>query len=165
MHGILKSFAASAATVVITMGLIAASAQFARAQDTDWQNRATGSDVADQPDKAAPLDLAGCWSGSLASKKFGGGAGFLFFDQNGGKAVPGSGAGIDTSGVNAEGPVTGTIKKKSFSVSFKGKKCSVRFSGGLPSSELVGNYHYKCDGEQDQGSFTFTFDSSGDSCN
>ena len=144
------------------MGLIAASAQLACAQD--WQNKATGSDVADQPDKAAPLDLNGCWSGSLASEKFGAGTGFLFFEQEGGKAVSGSGAGIDTTGVDTEGPVTGKIKKKSFSVSFHGKKCNVSFSGGLPSSDLVGKYHYKCDGESDHGSFQFSFDSSGTSC-
>lgn len=164
MYGILKSFAVSAATVALAMGLIVASAQFARAQDTDWQNMATGSDVAEQPDKAAPLDLNGCWSGTLADAKFGSGTGFLFFEQEGDKAVSGTTAGIDTSGVDSSGPLTGKIKKSSFSVSYHGKKCSVRFSGGMPSSDLVGTYHYSCGGETDHGSFRFTFDSSGASC-
>ncbi len=164
MYGFLKSLAIPAATVVLAMGLIAASAQFARAQDTDWQNKASGSDVAEQPDKAAPLDLNGCWSGTLADAKFGSGTGFLFFDQEGDKAVSGTSAGIDTTGVDTSGPLTGKIKSKSFKVSFHGKKCTVTFSGGLPSSDLVGAYHYNCDGRSDHGTFQFSFDAGGSSC-
>jgi hypothetical protein len=164
MHGISKSFAASAAMVVMTMGLIAASGQFARAQDADWQYKATGSDVADQPDKAAPLDLGGCWSGTIADEKFGSGTGFLFFVQEGGKAVAGTDGGLETDQYTAEGPLKGTIKKKTFSVKFHAKKCSVSFKGGLPSEDLVGTYHIKCDGKQTQGSFQFSFDESGTSC-
>jgi hypothetical protein len=164
MYENLQTLAASAATAVLAMGLIAASAQFARAQDTDWQINATDSDVADQPDKAAPLDLGGCWSGTVADENFGPGTGFLFFEQEGGKAVVGTETGIVTSGFEASGPLTGKIKKKTFSLKHNAKKCDFRFSGGLPSNELVGTYHIKCEGKQTQGSFQFSFDPSGNSC-
>jgi hypothetical protein len=167
MRGFLEAFAACAARAVLVVGLIVASVQFAsaqQAQDTNWQNMVTDPDVAQQLDTASSLNLSGCWSGALHDSKFGSGTGFLFFVQQGGKAVTGTGAGIDTSGLKSGGPLTGTIKSNSFSVKFHHKKCNVGFSGKMPSSDLVGHYTYKCGGTSTKGSFTFTFDASGNSC-
>ena len=166
MLSFVKSLAATAATVMLAVGLIVAPAQVARAQeapDTDWQNTGTGAEVAEQPNTSS-LNLNGCWSGTVDDSNFGSGTGFLLFVQKGSKAGKGTGAGIDAGGLQTAGPLKGKIKKSSFSVSFHGKKCIVRFSGSMPSSNLIGNYIYHCGGTSTDGSFNFAFDASGNSC-
>jgi hypothetical protein len=150
---------------LVVLALIISSGQGASAQDSAWHNMGSGVEPESDSDAKAPLDLSGCWSGSIDDHKFGDGSAFLFFDQEGDKAVSGTSAGIDAGSLEASGPLTGTIKSSSFKVSFKKKGCNISFSGKMPSADhLSGGYKYSCDKIATHGTFEFTFDSSGTTC-
>jgi hypothetical protein len=158
-----RRVAAFAASVVV-IGLLLSTPQTAPAQDSDsdWQ---TNAPAAISEKGAKPLDLSGCWSGSVEDTNYGSGTGFLFFKQSGKKAVKGTDGGLETSGPDSTGALKGKISSTSFTVSYKKGSCHVQFTGQEPSADtLTGNYTYDCSGIDTSGTFDFTFDSSGPTC-
>jgi len=95
--------------VVACAGLLSASlfgsASFARAQDQGSAGDGGGhsaASVATQPDKAPPIDVAGCWDGSstvgtLEDNSFGSGYGWIGIIQNGKNIKSGAHAAASTS--------------------------------------------------------------------
>ena len=140
-------------------------AQEDQAQSADWTAKTPGAAVA-EPDKAKPpLDIAGCWGGSIDDASSGAGTGALLFIQHKKKIAKGSGAHLSVGG-GITGPLKGKVNSTVFIATFHGKSCkTVAFTGGMSSGSLVGTYILrKCLGVTSSGSFDFTFDSSGAAC-
>jgi hypothetical protein len=138
-----------------------ASAQETASPDSDWTATTPGAAVA-EPDKAAPpMDIAGCWSGSIEDANSGAGTGALLFIQHKKKIAKGSGAHLSIGG-GITGPVKGKVNSTVFVATFHGTGCTtVAFTGSLVGSYIL----RKCLGVTSSGSFDFTFDTSGASCN
>jgi len=161
---------ASGAAGLILSAFVAASSTAAMAQDEgSWNFTPSTSEAATQPDsKKPPLDLNGCWSGSIDDTRNGAGTGFLFFAQEGTKLGPGTGAELDiTSLGTASGALKGKVNSQNFELSFHGKSCNISFHGSIANSgDLTGMYHLskKCFGQVLKGTFDYTFDVTGASC-
>jgi hypothetical protein len=162
------------AGVAILAAFIAGSACLAYAQESnsqtsDWThpNFSSSASTLPEPEVKTPLDVAGCWSGTIDDKKTGEGTGFLFFVQEGKQLVSGTDAGFTFTGFGTEGgSLTGHVTNKSFVTSFKEKPCKVSVRGRIVSGDLVGTYsiNKKCAGIAFKGTFDYTFDATGDSC-
>jgi hypothetical protein len=163
------------AGIAALAALIAGSACLAFAQESNSQtggwtrpNLSSSASALPEPEVKTPLDVAGCWSGGIDDKKTGEGTGFIFFVQEGKKLVDGTGAGFSFTGFGSEsGSLTGHVTNKSFVTSFKEKPCKVNVRGRIVSGDLVGTYSIKkkCTGVIPlKGTFDYTFDASGDSC-
>lgn len=161
--------------IVASAALIAGSACLAFAQDANspalsWTHPNFTSDASNlpEPEVKTPLDVAGCWSGDFEDTKDGEGTGFLFFVQDGKKLVSGTEASFTLSGLGTGGgPLTGHVTNKSFVAHFNEKACHVTVRGRIVSGDLTGTYHIgkKCLGKTAfKGTFDYTFDATGDSC-
>lgn len=142
-----------------------ASAQEAASPGSDWTVTNPGAAVA-EPDKAAPpMDIAGCWSGSIDDANSGAGTGAIFFVQHNKKLAKGTGA-ILSLIPGAASPLGGKVTSTSFVATHHGKDCkTVAFAGQPSGPDLTGTYILrKCGGLTTSGSFDFAFDSSGNSC-
>jgi len=160
---------ATLATVLIAGAVRVANAQDQAQQDeaqgADWTAKTPGAAV-EEPDKAAPpMDIAGCWSGSIEDANSGAGTGALLFIQHKKKIAKGSGAHLSIGG-GITGPLKGKVNSTVFVASFHGKACkTVAFTGSISSGSLIGSYILrKCLGVTSSGTFDYTLDSSGDSC-
>ena len=172
MWRISRFLSVSGVAALILSALIAVSPNLARAQDSaaetnDWEASPGSGAVVAQPDKKQPpLDLAGCWSGTIDDDATGTGSGFLSFLQKGTKlTVDGQ---LDfNGGPNKRGILKGKANSKNFQLSAHSRKCNVSFHGTISSGDhLTGMYHLskKCLGAVDGGNFDYTFDGSGSSC-
>jgi hypothetical protein len=167
MRGIGRLLVSGAAGLALS-GFIAGSS--AMAQDSGfWKIAPSRGDAAVQPDaKQPPLNLAGCWSGSINDTTQGAGTGFLFFVQNGTKLGTGTVADLNETGLGeASGPLTGKTNGQNFHLKFHHKSCNVSFHGTIGNSgDLTGMYHLskKCFGQVLQGTFDYTFDATNASC-
>ena len=162
---------ASGAAGLILSAFIATSSTAAMAQDDgSWNLSPSTGEAATQPDsKKPPLDLNGCWSGTIDDTKNGAGTGFLFFVQSGTKLGTGTGAELDIPSLGApSGPLKGKANSQDFEVGFHGKACNISFHGKISSSgDLTGMYHLskKCFfGQVLKGTFDYTFDATNASC-
>ncbi len=162
----------AALAAVIAGSACLAYAQESNSQATGWTppNFASSPSSLPEPEVKTPLDVAGCWSGAIDDDKAGEGTGFLFFVQEGTKLVNGTEAGFSIPGLGSTGgrPLTGHVTSKSFLTSFKNKQCSVSVRGRIVSGDLTGTYNIgkKCLGDTSfKGTFDFTFDATGNSCN
>lgn len=188
MYRLLQTLSAGAAAAVLITGVIAGSARFARSQQSDSvaasdSGAPSGSGIASQPDSRAPLDLNGCWSGTLEDVYAGSGPGYLNFAQSGHKLLPPStGSGYNmgfnwTSGnfnSQAYGVGKGTATPRVFheGIHYKTEKgCAASIIGTLTGSTLTGAYKFtkvcaKHNGfGPHAGTFSMTFDASNNSCN
>lgn len=166
MTKLLHALAASAAAAVLITGVIAGSARIVRAQEAaDWQHVTQGPAIA-QPAARPPLDLTGCWSGSIDDHATGVGTGFLFFVQSGRKLTTGTNGALNFSGGSSTGgALTGSTGPVSFQLKHHQKNCQVSFHGRMSSSDLVGTYHLnKGCGVKARGTFEYTFDNTGATC-
>ena len=164
MYRFMKSFAVPAATAVLAGGLELRRLDSSRAHRMPIGR--TGPPVPTSASNQTRRRSTWVDAGAARSptRNLVPGHGFFVLRAGRGQGGQRDRRGIDTTGVDTSGPLSGKIKSKSFAVSFHGKKCNVRFSGGLPSSDLVGGYRYDCDGKSSHGTFQFTFDSSGTTC-
>ena len=165
-----KSLQALIAAVAV-LGLIAASARLAIAQQADDDD--AGMQILVSPSanlsahriKESPLDVAGCWSGETEDDGSRNGEGFIFFVQKGEKAVKGTNFGITIGSATGLAPITGKVTVKSFFLKAKEKKCVVSFVGQMPNEALVGSYSIKnCGSITIEGTFVYDFDPTGESC-
>ena len=170
MKGIGSLLMASGAVGLILSAFVAASSTAAMAQDEgSWNLSPSTGEAATQPDsKNPPLDLNGCWSGSIDDTKNGAGTGFLVFVQEGTKLGVGTGAELDIPGLGAaSGPLKGKANSQNFELGFHGKGCNISFHGSIANSgDLTGMYHLskKCFGQVLKGTFDYTFDVTSASC-
>ena len=161
MRGKFTMKVAKTLVVVACAGLLSASlfgsASFARAQDQGSAGDGGGhsaASVATQPDKAPPIDVAGCWDGSstvgtLEDNSFGSGYGWIGIIQNGKNIESGAHGSFyefvwDSGNDWAYGPFKGKASASGFTTmgTLKGK-CKVKFIGHLGSSDdIVGTYEY-----------------------
>ena len=161
---------ASGAAGLILSAFVAASSTVTMAQDDgSWNLSPSTGETATQPDsKQPPLELNGCWSGTIDDTTNGAGTGFLFFVQAGTKLGVGTGAVLDIPGLGAAaGPLKGKANSQNFELGFHGKGCNVSFHGTISNSgDLTGMYHLskKCFSQVLKGTFDYTFDASSASC-
>ena len=161
---------ASGAAGLILSAFVAASSTAAMAQDDgSWNFSPSTGEASTQPDsKKPPLDLSGCWSGTIDDTKNGAGTGFLFFVQDGTKLGVGTGAELDIPSLGtASGPLKGKANSQDFELGFHGKGCNISFHGTISNSgDLTGMYHLskKCFGQVLKGTFDYTFDVTNASC-
>ena len=161
---------ASGAAGLILSAFIAGSSTAAMAQDAGaWILSPSTGEAAVEPDsKKSPLDLGGCWSGTIDDTKNGAGTGFLVFVQEGTKLGVGTGAELDIPGSgSASGPLKGKVNSQNFELGFHGKSCNISFHGKISNSgDLTGMYHLskKCFGQVLKGTFDYTFDVTNASC-
>jgi hypothetical protein len=161
---------ASGAAGLILSAFVAASSTAAIAQDAgSWSLSPSTGEAATQPDsKNPPLDLNGCWSGTIDDTKNGAGTGFLFFVQERTKLGVGTGAELDIPSLgSASGPLKGKANSQDFELGFHGKACDISFHGKISNSgDLTGMYHFskKCFGQVLKGTFDYTFDVTSASC-
>ena len=165
-----KSLQALIAAVAV-LGLIAASARLAVAQQADDNDAgmqilvSPSADLSAHRIKESPLDVAGCWSGETEDDGSRNGEGFIFFVQKGKKAVKGTNFGITIGTATGLAPITGKVTVKSFFLKAKFKKCKVSFVGQMPNEALVGSYSFKnCGSPLIEGTFIYDFDPTGESC-
>jgi hypothetical protein len=170
MKRIGKLLMASGAAGLILSAFVAASSTAAVAQDEgSWNLSPSTDEAATQPDsKKPPLDLNGCWSGTIDDTKNGAGTGFLVFVQEGTKLGVGTGAELDIPSLgSASGPLKGKTNSQDFELGFHGKGCNISFHGKISDSgDLTGMYHLskKCFGRVLKGTFDYTFDVTSASC-
>jgi len=163
-------FLASGVAGLILSAFVAASSTAAMAQDEgSWNFTPSTGEAATQPDsKKPPLDVNGCWSGTIDDTRNGAGTGFLVFVQDGTKLGVGTGAELEIPSVGgASGPLKGKVNSQNFQLGFHGKGCNISFHGSIANSgDLTGMYHLskKCFGQVLAGTFDYTFDVSGASC-
>jgi hypothetical protein len=85
------------------------------------------------------------------------------------KLIKGSDVAFTVIGLGtAGGALTGTVTNKSFATHFKNKTCKVSIRGRIVSDDLVGTYNVgkTCLGKTTfKGTFDYTFDATGNSCN
>jgi hypothetical protein len=161
---------ASGAAGFILSAFIAVSSTAAMAQDAGaWTLSPSTGEAAAEPDsKTAPLDLGGCWSGTIDDTKNGVGTGFLFFVQQGTKLGTGTAADLEIPSLgSAAGPLKGKVNSQNFQLGFHKKSCNVSFHGTISNSgDLTGMYHLskKCFGQVLKGTFDYTFDVTNASC-
>lgn len=135
---------------VLLLGM-AASARHAYAQDAGdadenlgtWS--APGSDSAEQSThKTRPLDLKGCWSGSVMDTGDGTGTATFHFDQNSSRTkLLGSKFDFEWPAmVFARGPMKGTVTATGFTFTAKvvdqGKVCTISGTGAGGTTTLMG---------------------------
>lgn len=157
--------AAALAATLIAMPPRIANAQEDAAQSADLTASTPDATVA-EPDKAAPpLDIAGCWSGTIEDADSGAGTGAIFFVQHKKKLVKGTGAILSLIPGQAS-KLGGKVTSTSFVATHHGKDCkAVALAGQLSGSDLTGTYILRrCVGLTTTGTFDFAFDSSGSSC-
>ena len=173
MRGISRYLSISAVAMLILSALVAVPSHLARAQDSgsgnDWQASPSSGAVAEQPDaKASPLNLAGCWSGTIDDDSTGTGSGFLSFVQKGKNLTKATTAGLDfNGGPSISGSLSGKTNSQNFHLKFHRKQCNVSFHGTISADgDLTGHYTLskKCLGEVFQGTFDYTFDAGGSTC-
>ncbi len=173
----------AAAAAFLLIGMTVGSAQNAFAQDDDQAAVQNPGDlgghaqVSNEP--AAPLDVNGCWSGTLTDIYAGSGTGDVDFDQIKAKLrAPSNGDDMmdftwaDDSYAYGDGKGTATKRAYNFKVTYKSEKgCYGVVRGSLTdSTTMVGIYRFSkvCWRHNDFGphigSFTFTYDSTGSSC-
>jgi hypothetical protein len=170
MARIIRFLTVSTAAALLVTGLVAGSAGLARAQQADsqsdgWQVLPPQPAVA-QPTKVAPLDVAGCWSGSIDDDTTGTGSGFVFFNQKGKRLVHGTTIGLSFNGGPSKSHgITGTVNSQNFKLIHPGH-CKVLIRGTISSGDLVGSYGLSkhCLGQKFGGTFDYTFDDTGNSC-
>ncbi|MHB8384261.1 MAG: hypothetical protein ACYDC3_18195 [Candidatus Binataceae bacterium] len=194
MHRFLNGLTAAATAAFLITGMIAMSARSACAQQSDqtdsqYEGSFGANGAVAQPDKpAAPLDLNGCWSGTIEDVGTpGSGNGYLNFDQP--KAKNGNPARalkpiksttthnlyFDWSdGSYAYGFGSGAANSKVFHARIntgKGVKCGVvsaAVTGALSGNALIGAYNFRgCPKSfgKHAGTFTLAFDATGGTCN
>jgi hypothetical protein len=177
MRTITKGFTLAAAAAVLITGLIAGSARFAQAQSAEKQGELGGPGVAAEPDAKAPINVNGCWSGTLDDVYAGSGEGYADFAQSGKHLLPPADADMvyfvwTDSYAYGDGKGVATAKAFHLAVKF-GKGCVEHVSGKLEGGDLVGVYSFthacakQPKGDEfgkHKGSFNFTFDPTGDSC-
>jgi hypothetical protein len=160
----------AALAVMIAGSACLADAQESNSQTGGWThpNFTSSPSSLPEPEVKTPLDVAGCWSGDFDDTKAGEGTGYLFFVQEGNKLVSGTEASFTLSGLGTGGgPLTGHVTNKSFVAHFNEKACHVTVRGRIVSGDLAGTYNIgkKCLGKTAfKGTFDYTFDASGDSC-
>jgi hypothetical protein len=188
MQRVITSTVAAAAIAILISGMIAVSARSASAQqnednDAQYQGALGATGAAAQPEIAkVPIDVNGCWTGSIVDVDAGAGSGYLNFDQvttkkgnlkktlkpikskathnlyvvwGNGSCAYGFGPGSATS--------TGFHEKIS-----SGGKCKATIIGNLSGNDLTGSYTFHgCPSSfgSHSGNFSLTFDNTGDSCN
>jgi hypothetical protein len=183
--------AIAAGTIAIfVLGMIVVSARSVRAQETDqsgaqYEGAFGASGAVAQPEKAVkapPIDVNGCWTGTMLDVDAGSGNGYLNFDQptakNGQptKALKGIKSTAthniyvvwsDNSCAYGFGP--GTATSTGFHEKLNtGGKCKVTVIGNTSGNNLVGSYTFHgCSSSfgEHSGSFNLTFDVTGDACN
>ena len=147
--------------VVACAGLLSATvigvARHADAQDAgesqdvgSWNAAGSGSpDESSSPDaKAPPLNIQGCWFGSVTDIPDGEGDATFEFVQNGKKIVSGSSFDFEWPDMSfAVGPIKGTVSSNGFK--FKGtagKGCSITGSAHGDALGMEGTFHFhkKC---------------------
>jgi hypothetical protein len=188
MHRLITSTIAAATAAIFIVGMIAVSAQSVRAQQSEegeaqfeGAQGATGG-VA-QPDKAAPpIDVNGCWTGTLSDVDAGSGSGYLNFNQATTKkgqlqkklkqiksAATHNIYAVWSDNSCAFGFGPGTATSTGFHENLNaGGKCKVTVVGNISGNDLVGSYTFHgCPSSfgSHAGSFDLTFDNTGDSCN
>lgn len=176
MSRVSKSLFVVVASFLFSSALIAVSANHARSQgevvgvqSDEWQPL-TPRAVAPQPDKRTPPpDVAGCWSGDLDDNVLGSGSGFAFIVQKGGKILKGTMIGVSfPAGPSAQHGIKGSINNKgALKLHLTQFSCTVDIHGKVVSDEVVGTFYLnkRCGlGRRLKGTFDFTFDAGGTSC-
>jgi hypothetical protein len=146
-----KTLAVVACAGLLSAGIIG-SARHAYAQDApDQSEGAWGVGTPDSTDQAAspdvvkpPLDISGCWQGTVKDKHDGKGAAFFEFDQSGSNLLDSSTYDFEWGdGSYAYGPLTGTVSSKGFKFSGPaGQGCSVSGSAKRHGLKLKGKVHF-----------------------
>ncbi len=148
---IVRTFAVVACAALLSTGVLS-SAHRAYAQDAEdslpdtgaWSAPGAGTaDTAASPDaKKPPIDIGGCWDGSVTDKADGLGDAFFGFTQNGKKIVGGGASGIDLEWPDssfAYGPIQGTVSPQGIQFHGNaGKGCPFQGTGKGDSMELTG---------------------------
>lgn len=161
-----------AALIVSTLVVVnsVALAQDNGAQSNQWESSPTisGEAAADPDSRLPPLNLAGCWSGTIDDGNTGMGSGAIFFVQREKKLTIGTFAIFEFNGGRPiAGHLSGKANSQNFQLKIHIRKCNASLHGTLsPMGDLTGMYHFsqKCLGQVDQGTFDYTFDPSGTSC-
>ncbi len=169
MRSFVESLMTASAVVLVAAGLVAGNAVVAKAQDSGWKLTEQAASVAPGT-TVSPFDFSGCWSGSISDSSGNSGTGYINFVQSKKHITNASTAGLNITNVGAgSAPVSGNVKGDTFRLEHFGHHCKVGFKGGLgTSSDVVGSYLLarQCfrDGVKHSGSFDFTFDASGKTC-
>ena len=175
MSRVTKIFVMAVTSWLFLSGLIAASASLAHSQDDQttqsegWQPY-TANFAPSQPDKKMPPpNIAGCWSGDLDDNKLGSGTGFAFIVQHGTKLTKGTEIGISfPSGPSRTHGISGSINNKgTMNLHLEQSGCVVNIHGKVVSDDVSGTYtvNKACRlGRKLAGTFDFTFDPSGTTC-
>ncbi len=177
MRRTLRGFAVATAATVLITGLIAGSARLARAQSAEKQGDLGGPGVAAEPDAKAPIDVNGCWSGTLDDVYAGAGSGDVDFVQSGKQLLPPADEDMmyfiwnDGSYADGDGQGVATAKTFKFTIKYPTEKgCVAHVHGKLEGNDLVGVYSFTkvCARNngfgKHKGSFDLTYDPTGDSC-
>lgn len=176
MRRILRGFAVATTATVLITGLIAGSARLARAQSAEKQGDLGGTGVVAEPDAKGPINVNGCWSGSLDDVYAGAGDGYIDFAQSGKKLLSPTDAYMvyflwDGSYAYGDGQGVATAKTFKFTIKYPSEKgCVEHVHGKLEGGDLVGVYSFTkvCARNngfgKHKGSFDFAFDPTGDSC-
>jgi hypothetical protein len=148
---IAKTLAVAACAALLSTGVLS-SAHRAYAQDAadslpdtgSWSAPGAGtSDQAASPDsKKPPIDIGGCWDGTVTDKVDGVGDAFFGFTQNGKKIVGGGDSDMDLEWPDssfARGPIRGTVSPNGIQFHGNaGKGCPFQGTGKGDSTMLTG---------------------------
>lgn len=189
MRRFVKGIIAAVTVAVLITGMIAVSTRTARAQqNNDNEAQYAGAHgavgAAAQPDKttkAPPIDVNGCWTGTMSDMEAGSGSGYLNFNQATSKKGPVKKLKrfksvsthniyvVWSDGSCAFGFGPGTATATGFHEKLNaGGKCRITVIGNISGNDLAGSYSsHGCPASfgPHAGSVTLTFDSSGNSCN
>jgi hypothetical protein len=129
-------------------------------QQEGWSFGGSGSaDASSSPDAKTPLNIAGCWRGSVKEKPDGTGTATFAFAQNG-SALNGTDSGFDfewSDGNFAHGNITGTVSSKGFVFTGSaGAGCPISGSGTGTASAISGKFTFggKCGKFVPKGTFS-----------
>jgi hypothetical protein len=129
----------------------------------DWQPNPSRGPAIDKGTKTTtPIDVEGCWQGTLGSGKEAG-TGFLDISQDGATLSAEGEIDVPSKDLDTGGSLSGTATDKKFTVGFAESGCKVSFTGKLSTSgsDLIGTYHYSCDKVHAGGAIDFAADPSG----
>jgi hypothetical protein len=133
-----------AALIVSALVAVTSSSALAddqRAQSNDWEpSPAVSSEAASQTEsRLPPLNLAGCWSGTIDDGNTGIGSGAIFFVQQGKKLTIGTFAVFEFNGGGpiAAGHLSGKANSQTFQLKIHIRKCNASLHGTISPCRAI----------------------------
>jgi hypothetical protein len=166
MSRIIRLMTMGGVAALLVSCLVVGSANSARAQDSGWQPWTPAPTVAQPAKGTPPLNVDGCWSGTIEDDTTGTGSGFILFVQKGKKLAHGTTVGLSfNGGPSVTHGITGTVNSQNFKLVHPGR-CNAMIRGTISGNDLVGTYRLTkhCLGSKFGGTFDYTFDAGGTTC-